>query len=74
MMVDQYEKNFLSLRQYSSYWHDEALLTQHLVRGLRDSIIRDVHVHQLRTLAHDVEKERILERNVARGFGGKSDS
>ena len=71
MTVDQYEKKFLGLKYYLSYRHDDALITQHFVRGLRDSIIGDVHAHQPRTLALFVEKARIIERNVARGYNGK---
>lgn len=71
MIVDQYEKWFLGLRQYSSYHHDEALLKQHFFRGLRDSIIGDFHVRQSRMLAYAMEKEIILERNFARGFSRK---
>ena len=71
MIVDQYEKKFLGLKQYSSYRHDDALITQHFVRGLRDSIIGDVRAHQPRTLSLVIEKVRIIERNVARGFNGR---
>ena len=71
MTVDQYEKKFLGLKQYSSYRHDDALIIQHFVRGLRDTIIGDVRAHQPRTLALAVENERIIERNVARGYSGK---
>ena len=72
MMVDQYEKTFLGLKKYSRYRYDEALTTQHFVRGLKDCIIRDVHAHQPRTLSLFMKKERIIESNVSRGFNDKS--
>ena len=74
MIEDQYERWFLGLRQYSNYSYDEVLLTQHFFRGLKDSIIGDVHLHQPRTLALATKKERIFESNVARGFSVRSGS
>ena len=67
MIVDQYEKKFLGLKQYSSYRHDDALITQHFVRDLRDSIIGDVHAPQPRKISLVMERASIIDRNVARG-------
>ena len=59
MTVDQYEIRFFELRQYSCYDNDDLLLAHHFIRGLKDSIIGEVCMHQPRTLALTVEKARI---------------
>jgi hypothetical protein len=74
MSVDQYEIRFFELRQYSCYDNDDLLLAHHFIRGLKDSIIGEVHMHQPRTLALAVEKARIAEENLARGFSNRSGS
>ena len=45
MTVDQYEIRFFELRQYSCYENDDLLLAHHFIRGLKDSIIREVRMH-----------------------------
>ena len=72
MMVDQFKRCFLRLKQYACYQDDEALLTQHFVRGLKDSISGDVHLHQPCTLALAMEKARIAKGNIAKGFSSRS--
>ncbi len=72
MIVDQYKRQFLGLRQYLSYQYDEALLTQHFVRGLKDSISGDFRLLQPKTLALEKENEEIVEGNVARGSSNRS--
>lgn len=69
--MDQYERQFFGLRQYSSYRYDEVLIMQHFVRDLKDSTIGDVHLHQFRTPSLANEKARIIEINVARGFSAR---
>ena len=74
MTVDQYDIRFFELRQYSCYDNDDLLLAHHFIRGLKDSLIGEVCMHQPRTLVLAVEKAQIEEENLARGFSSRSGS
>ncbi|XP_059075290.1 uncharacterized protein LOC131875236 [Cryptomeria japonica] len=70
MSVDEYERIFFEVRQYADIVAYETTLVQHFVRGLKDYICREVHMHEPKTLQATTKKARIAEENHSLSAGG----